>query len=97
MTREDKMKLWQERLQHQKDSQLSIAAWCELHQIAQSQFYYWQKKLTTSSTEPESVIVPVSMSSSPMTLVVETPGGYRVSVHDASAIALLPQVMKYLP
>ncbi|WP_425271640.1 IS66 family insertion sequence element accessory protein TnpA, partial [Salinivibrio costicola] len=48
------MKLWQERLQHQKDSQLSIAAWCELHQIAQSQFYYWQKKLTTSSTEPES-------------------------------------------
>jgi hypothetical protein len=30
MTREDKMKLWQERLQHQKDSQLSIAAWCEL-------------------------------------------------------------------
>ncbi|WP_158011372.1 hypothetical protein [Salinivibrio sp. ML290] len=35
MTREDKMKLWQERLQHQKDSQLTIAARCELHQIAQ--------------------------------------------------------------
>lgn len=26
MTREDKMKHWQERLQHQKDSQLTIAA-----------------------------------------------------------------------
>ncbi|WP_443216224.1 IS66 family insertion sequence element accessory protein TnpA, partial [Salinivibrio sp. MA607] len=38
MTREDKMTLWQERLQHQKDSQLTIAAWCEQHQIAQSQF-----------------------------------------------------------
>ncbi|WP_025675504.1 IS66 family insertion sequence element accessory protein TnpA [Salinivibrio socompensis] len=96
MTREDKMQLWQERLQHHKDSELTIAAWCELHQIAQSQFYYWQKKLTTPSTEPESVIVPVPTLSSPMALVVETPGGYRISVHDASAIALLPQVMKCL-
>ncbi|UTV26476.1 IS66 family insertion sequence element accessory protein TnpA [Photobacterium atrarenae] len=97
MTREDKMQLWQERLQHQKDSELTIAAWCDLHQIAQSQFYYWQKKLTAISSEPDSVIVPVSVPSSPMALVVETPGGYRISVHDASAMALLPQVMKYLP
>lgn len=97
MTREDKMQRWQKRLQHQQDSELTIAAWCELHQIAQSQYYYGQKKLTTPSSEPGSVIVPVSMPPSPMALVIETPGGYRISVHEASAMALLPQVMKCLP
>ncbi|HCE1977262.1 TPA: hypothetical protein NGS68_000528 [Vibrio parahaemolyticus] len=97
MTREDKTQLWQERLQHQKDSDLTIAAWCEQHQIAQSQFYYWQKKLTASSCEPGSVMVPISMPSSSITLVIETPGGYRISINDTSAMVLLPQVMKCLP
>ncbi|UTV26976.1 IS66 family insertion sequence element accessory protein TnpA [Photobacterium atrarenae] len=73
MTREDKMQLWQERLQHQKDSELTIAAWCDLHQIAQSQFYYWQKKRTATPSEPDSVIAPVPVPSSSVALVVKRP------------------------
>ncbi len=96
MTREDKTQLWQERLQHQKNSDLTVAAWCEQNQIAQSQFYYWQKKLTVSSCEPTSVMVPISMASSLTALVIETPNGYRVSINDASAITLLPQLIKCL-
>ncbi|MGR5144869.1 IS66 family insertion sequence element accessory protein TnpA [Photobacterium sp. DNB23_23_1] len=97
MTREDKTQLWQERLQHQRDSELTIAGWCEQHQIAQSQFYYWQKKLTTTTYEPSSTMVPISIPSSSIPLVIETPGGYRISINDTSAISLLPQVMKSLP
>ena len=96
MTREDKTQLWQERLQHQKNSDLTVAAWCEQNQIAQSQFYYWQKKLTVSSCEPTSVMVPISMASPLTALVIETPNGYRVSINDASAITLLPQLIKCL-
>ncbi|UTZ37713.1 hypothetical protein HB763_14075 [Vibrio campbellii] len=96
MTREDKTQLWQERLQHQKNSDLTVAAWCEQNQIAQSQFYYWQKKLSVSSCEPTSVMVPISMASSLMTLVIETPNGYRVSINDTSAITLLPQLIECL-
>ena len=44
MTREERNALWNERLQNQKESSLTIATWCEQNQIAQSQFYYWQKK-----------------------------------------------------
>ncbi|PSV98476.1 IS66 family insertion sequence element accessory protein TnpA [Photobacterium lipolyticum] len=97
MTREDKMQLWQERLQHQKDSALTIAAWCEQNQIAQSQFYYWQKKLTASSHEPDSVMVPISMPLPSVALVIETPCGYRNSINDTSAMALFPQVMACFP
>jgi len=97
MTREDKIQLWQERLQHQMDSDLTITAWCEQNQIAQSQFYYWQKKLAASSHEPDTVMVPISMPSSSVALVIETPCGYRISINDISAMALLPQVMMCLP
>ncbi|KHT61911.1 hypothetical protein RJ45_20490 [Photobacterium gaetbulicola] len=91
------MQLWQERLKQQKNSGMTIAAWCEQNQITQSQFYYWQKKLTVSSHEPDSVIVPLSMPSFPMALVIETPCGYRISVNDASAMALMPQLIRCLP
>ncbi|WP_299013453.1 hypothetical protein [uncultured Photobacterium sp.] len=97
MTREDKNALWHDRLQHQKESGLTIATWCEQNQIAQSQFYYWQKKLTALSHEPESVIVPISMPSSSVALVIETPSGYRLSVNDTAALTLLPQLIKCLP
>ncbi|OLQ83932.1 hypothetical protein BIT28_19355 [Photobacterium proteolyticum] len=96
MTREEKHDLWNERLQNQKESSLTIAAWCEQNQIVQSQFYYWQKKLTSSVHEPDSVVVPLSMPSSLTALVIETPNGYRVSINDASAITLLPQLIKCL-
>ncbi|MDD1826096.1 hypothetical protein LRP52_28375 [Photobacterium sp. ZSDE20] len=97
MTREDKMQLWQERLKQQKNSGMTIADWCEQNQITQSQFYYWQKKLTTTTYEPSSTMVPISIPSSSIPLVIETPCGYRISVNDASAMALLPQLIRCLP
>lgn len=96
MTNSDKKQRWQARLQQQKESGLTIAAWCENHQVSIAQFYYWQKKLnSTIEASAGNVIVPIAMSSSPA-LVVETPNGYRLLINDPSAIALLPQLMNTL-
>lgn len=48
MTNSDKKQRWQARLQQQKESGLTIAAWCENHQVSIAQFYYWQKKLNST-------------------------------------------------
>lgn len=45
MTHKDKIHLWQERLQQQKDSGSTINDWCAQHQLSVPTFYYWQKKL----------------------------------------------------
>ncbi len=96
MTHEEKYNLWHERFQRQKESGLTITAWCEQNQIAQSQFYYWQKKITASPSEADNAIIPISIPASIPTLVIETPNGYRISVNDISVMALLPQIMKGL-
>ncbi len=97
MDHEEKYNLWHERFQQQKESNLTITAWCKQNQIAQSQFYYWRKKITASPSEADNAIVPISIPISAPTLVIETPCGYRISVNDTSAMALLPQVMACLP
>lgn len=37
---------WRDRLEDQRTSGLSIAAWCRQHHIPDHQFYYWKKKFS---------------------------------------------------
>jgi hypothetical protein len=96
MTRDDKITLWQERLQHQKESGIPITKWCEQQKITVSNFYYWQKKLNTPIIEEPNIMVALPLSSSTTPLTIETPSGYRILVNDTSALTMLPQLLQYL-
>ena len=49
-----KSELWKEHLQNQKNSGLSVRAWCSENQISQPQFYYWKRKLSQeTSAQPQ--------------------------------------------
>jgi hypothetical protein len=41
----EKIQEWKERILQQQNSGLSIARWCQEHQVAVGQFNYWKSKL----------------------------------------------------
>lgn len=43
---EEQKNTWQQRIQKQQDSSLSIEKWCKENQIPVHTFYYWKKRLT---------------------------------------------------
>lgn len=42
---------WQQHIHKQTQSGLSIAAYCQHHQLTPSNFYYWRAKLNTGSSD----------------------------------------------
>ncbi len=45
MTEQDPKNYWLELMDHQAESGLTIAAFCQKHEISRHQFYYWRKRL----------------------------------------------------
>lgn len=39
------IRVWQEKIAQQQDSDLSIARWCKENQVVICQFHYWKSKL----------------------------------------------------
>lgn len=48
------IQLWQRRLEDQLQSQIAVRAFCELHGIPTHSFYFWRRKLTSSSSPSSS-------------------------------------------
>ena len=52
---EEKRSFWETKIQEQKSSGISIAAWCQQQQISRSSFHYWKNLIyKTTSLTPES-------------------------------------------
>ena len=49
MTEQDPKNYWLELIDHQAESGLTIAAFCEKHEISRHKFYYWRKRLGKSN------------------------------------------------
>jgi len=45
MTEQDRKNYWLDLMDHQAESGLSIAAFCQKHNLSRHQFYYWRKRL----------------------------------------------------
>ena len=86
---------WQQYIDDQPASGLTIAAYCQHHQLATSNFYYWRSKLnsrvasTVESAEDDWLAMPAASSS--LTQMDETrakvtlslPGGITLSIESA--------------
>jgi hypothetical protein len=48
MIEQDHRNYWLELMNHQAESGLTIAAFCQKHEISRHRFYYWRKRLGKS-------------------------------------------------
>lgn len=56
-----KLNDWANTIREQQASSLSVAQWCDLHQLSKTQFYYWKRQLKgefVKSNLPD--IVPIT-------------------------------------
>ena len=86
---------WQKHIDNQQTSGLTIDAYCQKHQLATSNFYYWRKKLTppvASTTEPvetdwvaiPTVSPPLPQDNvSPSKITLSLPNGITLSIEQA--------------
>ena len=49
MTEQERKNYWLDLMDHQTESGLSIAAFCQKHNLSRHQFYYWRKRLAKNS------------------------------------------------
>ena len=79
---------WQTLINKQPNSGLSIRQFCEQHQITQSNFYYWRKRLSDVSEEQPSesawLEVPtVSQQTEDWMIELALPGGVTLKMRSA--------------
>lgn len=52
MTHDERLAVWQQRLDDQQASGLSIVAWCFQQDIREQSFYTWRRRLTAQAATP---------------------------------------------
>lgn len=105
----EKASRWQEALERQAESGVSIRQFCEAAGLSEQSFYFWRKKLRTATKEirrprvikqqePEkpSLFVPVKLLDSGPTLEIIHPLGYRIQVTGEVNPVVLRQVIQTL-
>ena len=56
-----KLNTWADLIRDQQSSSLSIASWCEQHQLSKDQYYYWKRKLIDHYIEVQlPYIIPIT-------------------------------------
>ncbi len=107
MKEADQRQVWSKRLEEQKTSGKTIAAWCQEQSLSESKFYYWRKKLYAEELQNNKTIKWLSLNSNidtPTQIAYENPGN-TLSVHIGQATIeikrgfdpeLLAQVLKVL-
>lgn len=56
----DKEHFWRQMLKRQRDSQLSVRAFCRLHQLSEVNFYAWRRTLAARDQQ-QPLFVPVRL------------------------------------
>jgi hypothetical protein len=85
--------VWRNRLEVQRGSGLSIAAWCKQEGVSAWSFYAWRKRLAEPAPCAPLIAVPLSaMAPAPM-LEMQTPGGYVLRLSSAEQVGWLPAIL----
>jgi len=99
MTQPDAARLWAERLERFKQSDLTVAKFCQAEGVSQPSYYHWRRKLLgpakTSTPDQSATFLPVRIaetypqpvSAEPATdahATIELPGGVRIRVEVVS-------------
>ena len=77
---------WRQRLEQFDQSELSIAAFCELEGYSQASFYQWRRRLAADATPGAPTFVPVDLTGHDpkehrdASIEIELPGGARIKI-----------------
>lgn len=89
--------VWRSRLEAQRESGLSVAAWSKREGVSAWSVYAWRKRLSaspTNSTSMELIRVPMSeMAAGPM-LEMQTPSGYVLRLSSVEQLGWLPAILE---
>lgn len=50
---ENRERIWREKVERQKGSGLSVAAYCRRERISEASYYYWKRRLAESKDKPK--------------------------------------------
>ena len=54
--KEQYRKLWKQRIEDFRQSDLTIKAWCKANEVKEHQFYYWRKKFNEKQSSATSLV-----------------------------------------
>ena len=79
MNQSEKHQKWPNTIQEQKQSQLSIKAFCQQNKISYQTFYYWSKQIT-APVEAQKVQLIIIDNSDTQFVAIILPTGMRVEI-----------------
>ena len=50
---EDRERIWRDKVEQQKESGLSVAAYCRRERISEASYYYWKRRLAERKDKPD--------------------------------------------
>ncbi|MGZ8295222.1 MAG: IS66 family insertion sequence element accessory protein TnpA [Telluria sp.] len=95
MQKETREQAWKERLQAQRDSGLTIRAWCTREDVAESRFHYWSKRLAPVPATGF-IALPAAPRAAEAALELRTPEGYVIRLASPGQVEWLGGVLAAL-
>ena len=97
MTQSDKRQHWADIISQHANSGISVADFCQQHQIAEHTFYYWRKKF---SDKPATTLHPILLQETTpnqtASVNVHFPNGLRIELPAALPLGQLQTWLKAL-
>lgn len=94
MSRHLDKKIWEERIQDYRNSGISLAAWCRIHEISLTSMKYHLHGRKSKGLENDKLLPVVVQPSLPADDHIEiTFGSFTIKVTDSTNITLLKKVM----
>jgi hypothetical protein len=90
---QERSELWHGRLLAQRESGLTITAWCKQEGVSAWSFYAWRKRLALPKPAASLIAVPLPGVSPDAALELQTPGGYVLRLSNAEHVNWLPAIL----
>ena len=90
---------WRRRIAEQRESGLSIAAYCRRHDLTQVSFHYWKRRLRDEPAKAGPArFLPVSVLDSAVSVSIERPDGLVLRVPcDERALRIVLRILDERP
>jgi len=90
-------KRWQKLIEGQRESGMSVKAYCRKKRIPDSGFYVWRKRLLGKNT-PENGFIQLAPAKAikPLLFEIQTPNGYSLKINSAMDEDVLSRVIRIL-
>jgi len=88
---------WQEHIEQQQKSALSIGAYCQEHKLTPSNFYAWRKRLSVCDLPKSGKFIqlkPKDIAAQAIRII--TPEGYRLEIDSGTELAYIRSILTLL-